>query len=163
MADGSGEQGFINVLNRGEDLHCYAGSMMFKKTITKADKELRNKAKTINFGKPYGMGPPKLADTLNITIEEANQLFEDYAKAFPKLNKWLNSQSYLAKKQGYSTTFAPCKRRRWYPDLAEAKRLRELAPTYEKGSEQSRNLWREIFKIEGQVERNGGNAPIQGK
>lgn len=52
MADGSGEEGFIDVLNRGEDLHCYAGSMMFKKTITKADKELRNKAKTINFGKP---------------------------------------------------------------------------------------------------------------
>jgi DNA polymerase I-like protein with 3'-5' exonuclease and polymerase domains len=52
MADGSGEEGFINVLNRGEDLHCYAGSMMFKRTITKADSELRNKAKTINFGKP---------------------------------------------------------------------------------------------------------------
>lgn len=51
MADASGEEGFINVLNRGEDLHCYAGSMMFKKTITKADKDLRNKAKTINFGK----------------------------------------------------------------------------------------------------------------
>jgi len=51
MADGSKEEGFINVLNAGEDLHCYAGSMMFKKTITKADKDLRNKAKTINFGK----------------------------------------------------------------------------------------------------------------
>jgi DNA polymerase-1 len=50
MADGSGEEGFIDVLNRGEDLHCYAGSLMFKKTITKADKDLRNKAKTINFG-----------------------------------------------------------------------------------------------------------------
>lgn len=52
MADASDEQGFIDVLNRGEDLHCYAGSMMFKRPITKADKDLRNKAKTINFGKP---------------------------------------------------------------------------------------------------------------
>lgn len=50
MADGSKEEGFIDVLNRGEDLHCYAGSMMFKRPITKADKDLRNKAKTINFG-----------------------------------------------------------------------------------------------------------------
>lgn len=52
MADGSGESAFIDCINRDEDLHCYAGSMMFKRTITKADKELRNKAKTINFGKP---------------------------------------------------------------------------------------------------------------
>lgn len=52
MADFSEEPGFIDVLNRGEDLHCYAGSMMFKRTITKEDKDLRTKAKTINFGKP---------------------------------------------------------------------------------------------------------------
>ena len=162
MADASGEEGFIDVLNRGEDLHCYAGSMMFKKTITKADKDLRNKAKTINFGKPYGMGPPKLADTLSISIEEAEQLFKDYAKAFPKLNYWLTTQSILAKNKGYSVTFNPCKRRRWYPDISTAKELRLKAKDYQKGSEESRNIWRKIFKIEGQVERNGGNAPIQG-
>lgn len=52
MADGSDEPGFIDVLNRGEDLHCYVGSMMFQRPITKQDKELRNQAKTINFGKP---------------------------------------------------------------------------------------------------------------
>jgi len=40
-------------MNRGDDLHCFVGSMMFQKTITKEDKDLRNKAKTINFGKPY--------------------------------------------------------------------------------------------------------------
>lgn len=162
MADGSGEDGFINVLNSGEDLHCYAGSMMFKKTITKADKDLRNKAKTINFGKPYGMGPPKLADTLSIPIDEANELFEEYAKAFPKLNKWLSNQSYKAKKQGYSETFSPCKRRRWYPELSISRELRDKVSYMEKGSEEARNCWRDIFKIEGQVERNGGNQPIQG-
>lgn len=52
MADGSGEQGFIDVLNRGDDLHCYAGEMMFKRPIDKKkDKALRDKAKTINFGR----------------------------------------------------------------------------------------------------------------
>jgi len=162
MADGSGEEGFIDVLNRGEDLHCYAGSMMFKKTITKADKDLRNKAKTINFGKPYGMGPPKLADTLSISIEESEQLFKEYAEAFPKLNKWLEKQSKFAKEKGYSMTFAPCKRKRFYPEINKAKELREKASNYIKGSPESKELWKEIFKIEGQTERNGGNQPIQG-
>jgi len=156
MADGSKEEGFINVLNSGEDLHCYAGSMMFKKTITKADKELRNKAKTINFGKPYGMGPNKLADTLSISIEEAEELFRVYAESFPKLNSWLAKQGKFAKENMYSLTFPPCKRRRWYPDM---KKARDLRATVQEGDKAT---WKEIMIIEGQTERNGMNHPIQG-
>lgn len=156
MADGSGEQGFIDVLNRGEDLHCYAGTMMFKKPVTKADKELRNRAKTINFGKPYGMGPPKLADTLGISIKEADALFKEYAAAFPTLNKWLEDLGKSAIRNEYSLTFSPCKRRRWYPAVKTAKQLRKTARKGDKAT------WREIMIIEGQTQRNGGNAPIQG-
>lgn len=155
MADGSGEQGFIDVLNRGEDLHCYAGSMMFKKPVTKADKDLRNKAKTINFGKPYGMGVNKLADTLSISIEEAEGLFREYSIAFPVLNKWLADQGKFAKQNMYSLSFKPCERRRWYPDMRIAKDLRN---TVESGD---RETWKRILTIEGQTERNGGNQPIQ--
>lgn len=156
MADGSGEEGFIDVLNRGEDLHCYAGTMMFKKPVTKADKDLRNKAKTINFGKPYGMGPPKLADTLGITIGEADALFKEYAAAFPTLNKWLDTLGKKAIQNEYSLTFAPCKRRRWYPAVKTAKALRKTAKKGDKAT------WKEILTIEGQTQRNGGNSPIQG-
>lgn len=156
MADGSKEEGFINVLNAGDDLHCYAGSIMFKKTITKADKELRNKAKTINFGKPYGMGPNKLADTLSISIDEAEELFKVYGESFPKLNKWLSDQGRKAKLNMYSVTFSPCKRRRWYPDMQKAKQFRESV------QEGDKETWKQIMIIEGQTERNGMNHPIQG-
>jgi DNA polymerase-1 len=135
---------------------------MFKKTITKADKDLRNKAKTINFGKPYGMGPPKLADTLSISLEEANNLFEEYAKAFPKLNNWLKSQSEFAKKNKYSKTFNPCNRRRWYPELLESEKLRNEVKSINKNTKEHKETWKKILQIEGSVERNGGNQPIQG-
>lgn len=161
MADGSKEEGFIDVLNRGDDLHCYAGSMMFKRTITKADKELRNKAKTINFGKPYGMGPNKLAETLKISIEEAEQLFVEYAAAFPKLNKWLDGLSNFAVKNYHSRTFSPCKRIRWYPEMKEIPELRNKVSTIE-DPEERRAMWKQILTTEGQVRRNGGNSPIQG-
>ena len=157
MADGSGEQGFIDVLNdKTQDLHCYAGSMMFKKPVTKEDKSLRDKAKTINFGKPYGMGPDKLADTLSISKEEAEDLFKEYAAAFPTLNKWLEDQGKRAISNGYSVTFSPSKRRRWYPEIQVAKDLRKKAKKGDK------NTWREIMSLEGQVQRNGMNSPIQG-
>ena len=155
MADGSGEKGFIDVLNRGDDLHCYAGEMMFKRPIDKKkDKDLRDKAKTINFGKPYGMGPPKLADTLGISIEEAEELFIIYRKAFPDLNKWLESQAKFAKLTGYAKAFPPAKGRRWFPLLEKAKELRKL-------NIKDKEIWKEIFMIEGEAERCGMNMPIQ--
>lgn len=154
MADGSGENGFIDVLNTGEDLHCYAGSMMYGKTITKADKELRNQAKTINFGKAYGMGPRKLADQLNISIEKALELFEQYEKAFPVLNNWLKKQGDFAVKHCYSVTFSPCKRRRWYPEMASLKEF----PYDESDTEAQQNY----NKVKSKTQRDGANSPIQG-
>ena len=152
MADASDEEGFIDVLNKGEDLHCYVGSMMTGKTITKEDKAERTAAKTINFGKPYGMGPSKLAATLSIEIEAAEELFRMYAKAFPKLNAWLAGRSKFAKTQGYIPLAAPHKGRRWFPKIHEAVELRK-SPNPN---------WSEIMTIEGDIEREGSNTPIQG-
>jgi DNA polymerase-1 len=158
MANGSGEEGFIGVLNSGKDIHCYAGSMMFGREIDPVkDKPIRTKVKTINFGKAYGMGTSKLADSLSIPIEESEELFKLYSQAFPRLNSWLKHQGDFAKNNMYSTTFAPCKRRRWYPEMKEARELRKIV---QKGD---KDTWRKIMIIEGQTERNGGNQPIQGK
>lgn len=101
------------------------------------------------------MGPPKLADTLNISLEEAEQLFKEYAKAFPKLNKWLEEQGKFAKHNYYSKTFEPCNRRRWYPDMVK---VRELKTKLELTTDE----WKWCKKVEGQTERNGLNMPIQG-
>lgn len=101
------------------------------------------------------MGPFKLADTLAITIEEAEELFKIYAKSFPNLNGWLDSQAKFALNNGYSVTFAPCKRRRWYPEI---KRYQELKAKLNLSKEE----WKEVSKIEGQITRNGMNMPIQG-
>jgi DNA polymerase-1 len=102
------------------------------------------------------MGPNKLADTLSISIEEAEELFRVYAESFPKLNKWLADQGRAAKNNMYSVTFAPCKRRRWYPDM---KKARELRATVQEGDKET---WKQIMITEGQTERNGMNHPIQG-
>lgn len=51
MGDFSGEEAFINALNNNDDLHCFAYFKMTGEEITKEQKDKRNKAKTINFGK----------------------------------------------------------------------------------------------------------------
>ena len=147
MADASNEVSFITAMNEGKDPHCFAGSLMFKREITKADKELRQKSKTINFGKPYGMGPSKLAKTLKCSMNEAKELFDLYAAAFPSLNKWLEDQGKFAVTNLYSKTLDPCKRRRWYPKIKEARQTQD--------SEM-------LSSVISEVTRFGMNHPIQG-
>ena len=143
MGDFSGEKKFIDALNNGEDLHCFAYNEMTGESITKKEKEKRTKAKTINFGKPYGMSPFKLSDELNIDIEEAKELFRKYAEAFPHLNKWLNERARFGKNTGYIITNNRHKGRRWFPEHK----------AYLAGD----------FKKKGIIERQSMNTPIQGE
>lgn len=150
MADFSGEDKFIDALNEGKDLHCFAYNTMTGANITKKDKEKRTKAKLINFGKPYGMSPYKLADTLDIPIEEAEELFELYARAFPSLNMQLEDQAEFGKKHGYIMLNPLHKGRRWFPEHKEMR---------EHGQYMS---WKEKNRLNGIIARASMNTPIQG-
>lgn len=140
MGEGAKDWDFIKTYNEGGDLHCYVGSLMFEREITKEDAELRTQAKTINFGKAYGMGPGKLADTLDISTEKAIELINRHTKAMPKIDKWLKDQGEIAVKELKSTTFAPCNRIRWFPQLQKPLTTEEIAA----------------------IKRQGGNSPVQG-
>ena len=98
------------------------------------------------------MGPPKLADTLQIPIEEAEQLFKEYSQAFPKLNSWLDRQAKFGLTNGYIRFNKPHKGIRWFPELKKAKELRNS----------DNPSWREIMIIEGGIQRESMNTGIQG-
>ena len=104
------------------------------------------------------MGPHKLADTLSISMQEAEELFKLYAESFPALNNWLDKQAQSAVDNGYSLTFAPCKRRRYYPEVNTLRELQELS----RNKRLDLNEWKLQRQIEGQIRRNGMNMPIQG-
>lgn len=58
----------------------------------------------------YGMGPGKLADTLDITIGEAKELISKYFIAFPQIEKTLNTLTEQAMKNKYA--YSPLDKRR---------------------------------------------------
>lgn len=64
----------------------------------------------------YGMHPASLSESLNITIEEAEQLIESFYEGSPKVKAWIENNKKLVKKFGYVTTLMNRKRR-----LPEAK------------------------------------------
>lgn len=146
MADVSGEEGLIQPLNNNVDLHLHVGSIMFKRQLDKVkDKPIRTKVKTMNFGKAYGMGPGAFADRMQISKEEAYQLYDLYQESFPKLAKWLKEEGSRSVQQMRTRTVWPIERVRWYPEL---KGLDVYHPDY--------NM------TLAQVKRKGPNTVIQG-
>jgi len=163
IAFGSKDPVWINALEQGQDLHSVCADLVYgqewvdtaeddcsymkNKSKCKCPKhgKLRTNVKTINFGLAYGMGPHKLADTLDISIKEAEILIEKYFKAFPSIGGFLDKLGSFGKKYGYIKTFPPYNRRRWFPDWSP-RMYKDRSAAFELGS----------------IERASKNTPIQG-
>ena len=163
IAFGSKDPVWLKALEEGQDLHSTCAELVYGeqwlnsgeddcayfKNKVKCNcpqhKKLRNNVKTINFGLAYGMGPHKLADTLNISVDDAKLLIEKYFTAFPSIKGFLDKLGNFGKKYGYIKTFPPYNRRRWftnwYPRIWDNK-----SSSMELGS----------------IERASKNTPIQG-
>jgi hypothetical protein len=116
------------------------------RTETKRHQEIDStNVKTINFGLAYGMGPNKLSDTLNISVDAAKELIEKYFKAFPSIKGFLDKLGNFGKQFGYIKTFPPYNRKRWFDNW------------YPK-------IWTNNSSMMelGSIERASKNTPIQG-
>jgi DNA polymerase I len=152
LAEFSGDEKLIAAFNSGEDIHSATCVMMFPGQVTlemlKADKDhpLRVRAKTINFGILYGMGPLLLMDTINaqiknmaewVTFDECKALIALWFATFPAVKRYINRMKTLAVRQGFVTTVLGRKRR--LPDARLDDRIKSSM-----------------------AERQAVNAPIQG-
>lgn len=100
LADLSGEPSWLKIFEDGKDMHCEIGSMLFQKPIRlkgtngKDDPGenlgLRKKAKAINFGVGYGMGPQKLSRELKSDVKEAKELLAKYWATFPRVKSYFD-------------------------------------------------------------------------
>jgi DNA polymerase I-like protein with 3'-5' exonuclease and polymerase domains len=163
IAFGSKDPVWLEALEEGQDLHSTCAELVYgdkwmnsgeddcaylkkkEKCNCPSHKTLRTYVKTINFGLAYGMGPNKLADTLNININDAKILIRKYFKAFPAIKGFLDKLGSYGVRYGYIKTFPPYNRKRWftnwYPKIWDSR-----ASSLELGS----------------IERASKNTPIQG-
>lgn len=87
-----------------------------KKNFTyKQGKLLRKKFKAILLGILYGKGVKAIAEDLAITQKEAQEMFDNFFLAFPKVKKFMEDSQGMAKKYGYVETAYG--RRRQIPDM----------------------------------------------
>jgi DNA polymerase I len=91
------KKAFIN----NEDIHSLTASQVFNVPINKVSKDLRRKAKTINFGIIYGITQYGLAKQISVSNQEALDFINSYFKKFPEIKEYMNSTINTCRRQGY--------------------------------------------------------------
>ncbi len=105
----------LESFRNNEDIHSNTASILFDKPKNEITPDERRKAKTINFGLLYGMGPQKLAKELGIKMSEAKKFIEKYFSKLKKVKEFYERVEEYAKDKGYVTTLSG--RRRFLPDI----------------------------------------------
>ncbi|MEN9348903.1 MAG: hypothetical protein RLZZ77_2414, partial [Bacteroidota bacterium] len=133
----SGDENMCEAFLQGEDIHKATAAKVFGVPLELVDKEMRSKAKAVNFGIIYGQGAFGLSQNLGISRGEAKEIIDSYFHQFSKLKSYQSENIEMARKKGYVETILG--RRRYLPDLHSANAV-----------------------VRGFAERNAINAPIQG-
>ncbi len=109
----SGDEKLTEVFRSGGDIHTAVASEVFGVAPEDVDKEMRRKAKVINFGIIYGMGVNSLRKSLGkdtTTRAEAQQFYNNYFKQFSTLAEYLDKVKADAARTGYTETYFGRKR-----------------------------------------------------
>ena len=113
MAHLSKDAGLIAAFKSGEDLHSTVGSQVFGVPIKDIDPEMRRKIKAMSYGLAYGLSSYGLAQQLNLSPGEAQELMHQYFKRFGGIQDYLKSVVEEARGKGYTETILGRRRYLW--------------------------------------------------
>jgi len=115
MAELSGDDAMKQAFIDGEDIHRVTASKVYKVEPDDVTREMRDKAKTVNFGIIYGISAFGLQQRLNIPRSEANDLIDNYFEKYPGVRTWIDETIEFAREHGYVKTQTG--RRRYLRDI----------------------------------------------
>ena len=133
----SGDENMCAAFTSGKDIHTATAARVYNVAETEVTKEMRYKAKSVNFGIIYGQSAFGLADNLGISRTEAKEIIDNYKRQFSGIQKYMDNTINFARENGYVETLMG--RKRWLRDINSAN-----------------------FTVRGFAERNAINSPIQG-
>ncbi|MEP6466645.1 MAG: DNA polymerase I, partial [Parafilimonas sp.] len=133
----SGDENMCAAFKNDTDIHTATASKVFNVEAKDVTKEMRYKAKSVNFGIIYGQGAFGLADNLGISRSEAKEIIDNYKKEFSGITKYMDNMINFCREHGYVQTLMG--RKRWLKDINSGN-----------------------FTVRGYAERNAINSPIQG-
>jgi len=118
LAHLSGDTALIEAFASGADIHAATAARIFDVRPEDVDRTMRSRAKVINFGLLYGMGPQRVARETGMALPDAKAFIERYFANFPSVKGWMERLLATARDKGYVETLAG--RRRRIPDIASS-------------------------------------------
>jgi len=137
LAHITGDPGLTEAFSNDDDIHTATAAKIYGFPVDEVPRDVRDRAKAINFGLAYGMNAYGLAQRLGITPDEAQEFIDAYFTNFPKVKEFMSTVVRDAYRDGYTMTLLG--RRRYIEELTQRNpRIRQMG------------------------ERQALNAPIQG-
>ena len=133
----SRDANMLKAFEDGLDIHTATASQVFNVDIKDVTREMRGRAKAVNFGIAYGQTAFGLSQGLKISRTEAKEIIDNYNLKFPGVRQLMSDNIQFAREHGYVQTV-----------LGRRRRLRDI----NSGNQ----------TVRGFAERNAINAPIQG-
>ena len=133
----SGDEKLIGIFKEGGDVHAAVAAEVFNVPKERVDREMRRRAKVINFGILYGMGVNALKANLGTSRAEAQEFYNEYFRDFAGLAEYIERAKAAAARRGYTETLFG--RRRSFAGIRSA-----------------------IPYVRAAAERMAVNAPVQG-
>lgn len=115
LAHVSKDETMVDNFIHDEDIHAQAASRVFGVPLDEVTKELRSKAKAVNFGIVYGISDFGLAGQIHSSRKQAKQYIEQYLEKYNGIKTFMDEAVEDAKKKGYIETMY--NRRRYIPEL----------------------------------------------
>jgi DNA polymerase-1 len=100
----SGDKVMVETFRSGKDIHTTTASRVFDVDESAVTKDMRSKAKGVNFGIAYGITPWGLATRLKISQKEAKQIIDAYFEEFSSVKEYLEKSILESRERGYTQT-----------------------------------------------------------
>ncbi len=104
MASICGDENLTKAFIEGEDIHRRTAALVFQVDPKDVNADMRRKAKEVNFGILYGLGPFGLKSRLGITQTEAKNIIDSYFNSFKNIKKFMTDSVKNAQKKGFAET-----------------------------------------------------------
>lgn len=105
----------IKAYNNNLDIHSITASDVFGVAVDDVTKEMRRKAKAVNFGIIYGISEFGLAKNIKCSVRDAKEYIDKYFASYPNVKEYMSENVQKARANGYISTL--CGRIRHIKDI----------------------------------------------
>ncbi len=116
LASVSGDEVMTEAFRRGADIHTSTAAEVFGVPEESVTRELRSRAKAVNFGIVYGIGEYSLSRDIGTTRRQAGEYIEKYLSTYRGVDAYLKGSVERARERGFVTTLFG--RRRYIPEAS---------------------------------------------